>query len=146
MDAGGNGERSGPEAGWYDDPERPGARRYWDGSAWTEHRDSQAAARAGLSAPSPGPAEPPEDGAIVLTADERKELLADVIAVQMSKGYRIESQADFSAVMVKGHRINHVLHLILSILTLGAWLIVWFFVWAFAGERRLAITIDEYGR
>lgn len=27
-----------PSAGWYADPERPGAGRYWDGTAWTEHR------------------------------------------------------------------------------------------------------------
>lgn len=26
--------------GWYDDPKSPGQRRYWDGSAWTEHRTS----------------------------------------------------------------------------------------------------------
>lgn len=27
-----------PPAGWFPDPERPGGQRYWDGTAWTEHR------------------------------------------------------------------------------------------------------------
>ena len=31
-----------PPAGWYPDPDRPAMQRYWDGSAWTEHRASQA--------------------------------------------------------------------------------------------------------
>ena len=30
-------------AGWYDDPEMVNTRRYWDGSAWTEHRQEKAA-------------------------------------------------------------------------------------------------------
>ena len=25
-----------PAAGWYSDPIKPGAKRYWSGSAWTE--------------------------------------------------------------------------------------------------------------
>ena len=27
-----------PPAGWYADPEDPSQQRYWDGSAWTDHR------------------------------------------------------------------------------------------------------------
>jgi hypothetical protein len=27
-----------PPADWYPDPEVPGQMRYWDGSAWTQHR------------------------------------------------------------------------------------------------------------
>ena len=26
-----------PPAGWYADPANPAQRRYWDGSAWTDH-------------------------------------------------------------------------------------------------------------
>lgn len=34
-----SGEAGGlPPAGWHADPNRPGGLRYWDGSAWTEHR------------------------------------------------------------------------------------------------------------
>jgi len=32
-------------AGWYPDPEMVGTQRYWDGSAWTEHRTPQKAER-----------------------------------------------------------------------------------------------------
>ncbi|HYZ68493.1 MAG TPA: DUF4352 domain-containing protein, partial [Mycobacterium sp.] len=39
-------------AGWYPDPDGSGGQRYWDGSAWTEHRSPAAT-------PSPEPSEPP---------------------------------------------------------------------------------------
>jgi hypothetical protein len=44
-------------AGWYPDPEQAGHLRYWDGSAWTEHRSPiQAPAPEPPSAPEPPPA------------------------------------------------------------------------------------------
>lgn len=47
--------------------------------------------------------------------------------------------------MVKGHRLNHVLHLLLSIVTLGLWLIVWILLASFGGETRWLVKVDEYG-
>jgi hypothetical protein len=32
---------SSPAAGWYDDPDRPGHKRWWDGSAWGARDDEQ---------------------------------------------------------------------------------------------------------
>ena len=47
------------------------------------------------------------------------------MSIAAAKGYRIESRSDYQATIVKGHRPNHILHLILSIITLGnSWLIV----------------------
>jgi hypothetical protein len=39
--------------GWYPDPDRPGAQRWWDGNAWTEHRGPTAGATG--AAPALGP-------------------------------------------------------------------------------------------
>jgi hypothetical protein len=36
-----------PPAGWHPDPEDPTQQRYWDGSAWTEHRAPAPAAQPG---------------------------------------------------------------------------------------------------
>ena len=81
-----------------------------------------------------------------LSADERRAILDRRIQEQVLRGYRIESRSDFQAVVVKGHRPNHVLHLILSVLTAGLWLFVWLGVVAFGGEKRLLVTVDEFGR
>jgi len=43
-------------AGWYADPEQPGSQRYWDGTAWTEHRSP------GAPVPPPAPAAPVDAG------------------------------------------------------------------------------------
>lgn len=47
---------------------------------------------------------------------------------------------------MKGKPTNHVLHLILSIITLGVWIPVWICVVIFAGEKQRFVSVDEYGR
>lgn len=80
-----------------------------------------------------------------MTEQERKEKLAREIEAHVRDGYRVETQGDYQAVVLKGHRANHVLHLILSLVTLGAWLLVWLLVAVFGGERRILITVDPEG-
>lgn len=80
------------------------------------------------------------------TADQRRTALAENLQQAVRQGWRVESQTEFQANLVKGHRTNHILHLILSIVTLGLWLIVWLIVALTNKEKRRVVMIDEYGR
>lgn len=76
---------------------------------------------------------------------ERKALLANTLQGQVASGGRIESQGDFQAVVVHGHRVNHLLHFFIGLFTLGLWWIVWFFIAIFGGEKRQMINVDQFG-
>lgn len=81
----------------------------------------------------------------VKSDNDRKRALANTISNWVAQGYRVESQSDFFAVVVTGHRPNHILHLILTIVTFGVWGIVWIGLALFGGEKRRSLTVDEYG-
>lgn len=55
-----------------------------------------------------------------------------------------QSLSDFQAVIVKGKRINHALHIVLSLLT-GVWLIGYLIILATGGEKREIVQADEFG-
>ena len=57
----------------------------------------------------------------------------------------MESQNDFSAVLVKGHRPNHAIHGVVTVFTLGLWAFVWVPLAIWGGEKRSVATVDEYG-
>ena len=61
---------------------------------------------------------------------------------QLRKGWRIESQTGDQTVLVKGNRPSHVLHLLLSVFTLGIWLPIWVLISAFGGEKRQLARLD----
>jgi hypothetical protein len=79
------------------------------------------------------------------SADERKEALARLVTAQVANGARVESQSDYQAVLVHGHRLNNTLHLILTLVTLGVWGIVWLLLALFGGEKREVASVDEWG-
>lgn len=65
------------------------------------------------------------------TPDERKEALGRAVQRQVSLGAQVESQADYQAIVVTGHRPNHLLRLV----TLSLW----------GGEHRTSVSVDESG-
>jgi hypothetical protein len=61
-------------------------------------------------------------------------------------GWRVQSQTQTQAQLVKGKPTNHLLHLILTIITVGLWAIVWILTVLFAGQKQKFASVDEYGR
>ena len=66
------------------------------------------------------------------------------IARHVRGGWRVEAQTEYQAVLVRGHRVNHVLHLLISVFTLGLWVIVWLLVAITGGERRKTIRAGDW--
>lgn len=98
--------------------------------------------------PPPAAPEPVGVGGLAQTEKsdaERKALLANTLQGQVASGSRIESQGDFQAVVVKGHRVNHLLHFLIGLLTLGIWWLVWIVLAITGGEKRQMITVDQFG-
>jgi len=82
----------------------------------------------------------------VLEPHDRKAILADEVSRRVARGGRVEVQTDYQAIIVSGRRVNHLLHLILSVLTIGAWaLLIWLPLAIFGGEKRYAVTVDRFG-
>lgn len=87
----------------------------------------------------------PQQTSTKKTAEERKALLAQAIQTQVVGGGRVESQSDFQAVIIKGHKVNHVLHFIIGFFTFFLWWIVWAVIAITGGEKRSMISVDEFG-
>jgi hypothetical protein len=79
------------------------------------------------------------------TPDELRAILSRHIQSAVVQGGRVESQSDTMAVIVTGHRVNHLLHFLIGIFTCGLWWIVWLILALTGGERRQIITVDEFG-
>lgn len=79
------------------------------------------------------------------TEEERKEALAILVISRLNLGRRIESQTDYQVVLVSGQPVNHILHLLLTIITVGLWSIIWLTLVGTGGERREIARVDGWG-
>lgn len=76
-----------------------------------------------------------------------RQSMDELVTFYITHGWRVESRIHDTVVLVKGHRINHLLHLVLTLLTVGLWgLFVWLPLSIFAGERRRTLTPADLGR
>lgn len=125
--------------GWKPDPLNPEKQRWWDGTEWTERigTPTKVAAFPGTNT---------QDLA-VKTPEERRAALAQRLQYIVNVDHaRIESQTDYQAVVVTGKPTNHILHLLLSIFTLGLWIPVWIILAIVGGEKRRIIAVDDFGQ
>ena len=83
---------------------------------------------------------------VQLSQDERSAILERVVTANVQQGWRVVSQTQTQAQLVKGKPTNHLLHLILSLVTLGIWIPVWIAVAIFAGEKQKFVQVDTMGR
>lgn len=76
---------------------------------------------------------------------QRQASLAQAVARSVAGGARVESHAPYQAIVVTGNKVNHTLHLILTLVTCGGWGLVWIALALIVKEKRTVLTIDPYG-
>jgi hypothetical protein len=103
----------------------------------------------GAEQPTPPPVTREEPPTVSLPSrkseEARRAAMAQAIQNEVVQGGRIESQSDFQAVFVFGKPVNHILHLLLTVLTCGIWGLVWLGLIIWGGEERIMVQIDDYG-
>lgn len=80
-----------------------------------------------------------------VTAQQRA-ALDRYVADRVRQGWRAEPVSATSVQLVYRKRVRHVLHLVLSLVTMGAWLLVWLVLVLWNRERRVIVSVDSQGR
>ena len=80
------------------------------------------------------------------SSEDRKKSLEAFIIGRVSQGWRLEGQTEYAVVLAYGKKPNHILHFLLSIVTLGFWLIVWIIMGMSMTIKRRTFQVDDFGR
>jgi hypothetical protein len=84
-----------------------------------------------------------------LIYEERFQRFSNIVSTKTMRGFMVVDRNDKAliAVLVKpGQKMNHLLHLLLSLVTCGIWIIVWIILAVTnVGDQRVRISIDNAG-
>jgi hypothetical protein len=78
--------------------------------------------------------------------EQRRQMVANAVQAEIFRGGVVQSQADTQAVVLHGKQTNHILHLLLTLVTCGLWAIVWLILALTNKMSRVIITVDERGQ
>lgn len=80
-----------------------------------------------------------------ISESEKANKLAQAIANEVTRGWRVESQSQVQGVLVKGKPVNHLLQIFISVVTLGFWLLVYIPIAIINRRQTKIIRIDDFG-
>lgn len=85
------------------------------------------------------------EAAGVVVHDQKEEAFAKYVQDRVAHGWQIIDKERYLAIlMLPAATVNHILHLLLSIVTVGIWLIVWLIVALGArGEQRIRAEVND---
>ena len=69
----------------------------------------------------------------------------EAVANRINHGWRIVSETRTDTLMAKGERINHLVHILLTVISVGIWGIYYGLRLIFGGLKQVRITKDSKG-
>ena len=70
-------------------------------------------------------------------------VLDGAVATMVAAGGRLETRSERQAIVMFGKPMNHTVHMVLAVITLGVWLPFWFIATATHKYTRAILTLDD---
>lgn len=81
----------------------------------------------------------------MLPVEQRTAALHSAVQSMAASGWVPLFVGETQATLRRGKRPNHVLHLLLSLVTVGLWVLVWAWLAIVKHERTVTLTVDAWG-
>lgn len=117
----------------------------WDGKAWRRWNGRRWAKapyspdRMRLTLPMPLREDP------TIPHSRREHLLAQAVAAEVASGADVVLPGSVTTVVGRRRRVSHLVHALLTLLTMGMWAVVWIAMCLARTRDRVRLEVDEWG-